>query len=640
MRGTNDKKPLRLRIPTDDEVNFKNVFMKKKEAEVQQQPVKKPKEEDIDRAIRRATQDHDKIGTGAADDSLVEIARGLVAAGDGSGFHGGNQLIGDVRELVPESSEDSDASEEEQPGSKDAAGKDPEKDAGKKVPVWFDRDRACNAAKKDCEQLFGLTKKQCQEEHDKLQKLINGIPAKHQAKYLGEERIGKTRLRAMSLLLAGDNGQLKDYINSFILGAADSRSPAKSDAASTSSNPHAGLGSAPPCQGFENMLIFDEWEAMIAPILECESAKDTKAKKQQFVSYKANYLTLKNALVKASNDIIKVNKDLVEEDAEKVVQAKGKANTGKQAPTTSGGHATALPSLFDHGAAIATSIVAHAEATMPLDGSTHVPVIVKSDATKHAAFMKDPIIMNNLGAMRKGFDEDPAKLTMVRAQQPLPSSMLDTCMARGEELFPGYRVAQHGEPCTVQLDEAKKPAQWVFLKNADHAAYEKDYLPTIRLLAHGSRQILCVNYMDVCDFMIGTGALGAAVPPSPVKAKNYFKSMAKDTLEAFVRSGFAIYTATLGPGEALYMPPMMIFAERSIGDDHLIGLRFTPTVLNAASLKHLQRGSAREKLIIYKESASCLFPALVRVHALAQPLCFVVFVFPRFEAHAGGRQGL
>ena len=210
--------------------------------------------------------------------------------------------------------------------------------------------------------------------------------------------------------------------------------------------------------------------------------------------------------------------------------------------------------------------------------------------------MKDTGISGNLKAIQQSFDNDPAKLTMVRAQQPIPEAILDTCWERAEKLMPHGLLRPHNDSDTVQLDAAKQPTSWIFLKNADHAAYEKEYLPSLRIVTHGSRQVVCAHYTDLCDWMIGTAAVPAGALPSPNKVKNHFKAMSKENFENYVRLGFDLFTATVGPGEAVYLPPMMVFAERSLGEASLVGFRFVPSILCPQSHTRLEKGSGIIKM--------------------------------------------
>ena len=371
-KSPNEKKPLRLRIPTDDEVNFKTVWMRAKQSELQGLPTKKPKADDIQKAQQLCMQDHDKIGNGAADLGMLDIARGLLAAGDGEGFHGGNALIGNVRDLVPEDSEDDsgveleqgEGKEKDQSGKVKETVKDPTKKPLQKAP-WFDRDRMCNNGRRECRTTFDNTKKGCQADYEKLKKLVDAIPKARASKYDGEMKIAQTRLTAMNHLLSGTGEKLTEFIQGFMHGAAESNfSPQKPGAAASSSGGVA-LGQAPPCQGYEKLIIFDEWEAMIDKVLESESTSELKEAKRVFLTYKPSYLVLQKALQKAALDIEKLNKAQLDEEASKLAEerAAGQAASTKAAPVTAGGKAMTLTAMFEYGAAAAKAMVVAGEGT-------------------------------------------------------------------------------------------------------------------------------------------------------------------------------------------------------------------------------------------------------------------------------------
>ena len=248
-----------------------------------------------------------------------DIAQGLVRAGDGSGFNDSSAFVGNVLDLVPE---DDDADEEEESDheeyTKSAKGGEKEKEEGetpkKRVPKkseWFDKDRLRNNMRRDCKKIFDQTKANCQEAYAKLQKLLNDVPDKHRAEYDGEVRISQTFLKAMGLLLEGTDDQLKEYIQGF-MHAAQSAESANKSSVSSSLCPTASLGSAPPCQGYEKLMIFSEWQISLEAIMDAESPAELKEKKRELFSGKAMYLAILKACKLAATDMDKMGKGLAE----------------------------------------------------------------------------------------------------------------------------------------------------------------------------------------------------------------------------------------------------------------------------------------------------------------------------------------
>eukprot|EP00969_Alexandrium_andersonii_P330806 14621397-Alexandrium_andersonii.AAC.1 len=68
---------MRLRIPTEDEVNFANHFLREKAVTYGDAPKKNATQEDIDRMTKRAVVDHEKMGASSGLGSLESMAQSM-----------------------------------------------------------------------------------------------------------------------------------------------------------------------------------------------------------------------------------------------------------------------------------------------------------------------------------------------------------------------------------------------------------------------------------------------------------------------------------------------------------------------------------------------------------------------------------
>lgn len=439
--GAEYKKPLRLRALTDDEVNFQNTFVKTKAADLEAAPMKKPRAEDIDKAYRRCLQDHDKIGNSEGDAAMLNMAQNMVNAGDGGGFSNSDAFVGNVKDLIPDELDEAAIDEEEEAAAEVIEnGKGKKEVEAKPKMVWFDRDRLCNTARRDLQSCFEKTKADCENAAAQLSKHVEtyrNLEGHHPQFYDGEIRIADTRLKGLKLVLSGTDVELKDYIKSFM-------NPEKLSAAS-SVKPSGSLGSAPPCQGYEKLILFTEWEVMIQRVLDAEGPKVLKERRREFLSHRSTFMVLQKSCQKAFADFEKAAKSLV----------MAKAPLPK--PFAARDHAAApaaLPHMFDHGAATASAmrIIKEGE-TVALDE----PFVIRTSDDEQNKFLAVQSLAAAVQSFAEAFDADPAKVTMLRAQQPVPSPIVDVTNSRGERLLPNGLVRAHGAPESMHLDDLMAP---------------------------------------------------------------------------------------------------------------------------------------------------------------------------------------
>ena len=105
-KSPNPKKPLRLRIPTKDSVNFVNRSIDAKRTVATETPVKKPKEADLEKMQARLSVGFGS-GTGGGDIARQQTAQAMVSAGAGQAFADVAMKFSDITILAGAQKKDS-----------------------------------------------------------------------------------------------------------------------------------------------------------------------------------------------------------------------------------------------------------------------------------------------------------------------------------------------------------------------------------------------------------------------------------------------------------------------------------------------------------------------------------------------------
>ena len=113
-------------------------------------------------------------------------------------------------------------------------------------------------------------------------------------------------------------------------------------------------------------------------------------------------------------------------------------------------------------------------------------------------------------------------------------------------------------------------------RGTSYQGLEKQSFATIRYNISGRREILAINYMDMCRFAAEIGVAGKLEQASShdVHVKSIVDALAcKDGLDTFKKLGLVMHRAVINPGEAFFIPMCSWLLERTIGDETVIGLR-------------------------------------------------------------------
>jgi hypothetical protein len=233
----NLKKPLRLRIPTADDVDFVNQALKVKQIEASEQAVKKPKTEDVDRMRSRTLTGFDKIGNGSASVDNHNIARSMIGGGAGTAFDsvgmslpditvlGGGNDSGDETDELPDEKKTEAPTPQVASGS--VGGPSPAKRAGgqqdgtpepKKKKKWFDLAGSINSARRTLRSSLQVVKTGMSEAVGKLKATMQEIkqmPEAQARSFAGELAVADVRMKGCEFVLDGSEQELEAYILSF-----------------------------------------------------------------------------------------------------------------------------------------------------------------------------------------------------------------------------------------------------------------------------------------------------------------------------------------------------------------------------------------------------------------------------------------
>ena len=105
---------------------------------------------------------------------------------------------------------------------------------------------------------------------------------------------------------------------------------------------------------------------------------------------------------------------------------------------------------------------------------------------------------------------------------------------------------------------------------------EKQSFATIRYNISGRREVLAINYMDMCKFAAEVGIANKLekCESHEVHVKALVDALAcQQGLDTFKKLGLVMHRVVINPGETFFIPMCSWLLERTIGDESVIGLR-------------------------------------------------------------------
>ena len=302
-----EKKPLRLAITREDMVYNYNDVSKKRSLEFSDKPQKKMDDAALAKSVRRVLSSHENIASSSTGASVMpegnQLTQMMLQGGAGHAFEGATLKIGQVQNLVPDSSEDEPTQtpskktkrEDERAGDGDEP--DDSKDSKDNVDrkgsetKWFDKDRAINAAQKTLaaqeKKVLDLHKQRVEELKSALE-MIAGLSAEDKAHFAGEEKIASVRLRFMQAVDDQAN-VLEDLIEKFQAPI----SPTKIEVSETALMAGVvALGNSPACKMFAELRLLAELSVCKDEVLGCNTMDEINEHKKAFAKLKAPFLDL------------------------------------------------------------------------------------------------------------------------------------------------------------------------------------------------------------------------------------------------------------------------------------------------------------------------------------------------------------
>jgi hypothetical protein len=107
--------------------------------------------------------------------------------------------------------------------------------------------------------------------------------------------------------------------------------------------------------------------------------------------------------------------------------------------------------------------------------------------------------------------------------------------------------------------------------NFESVANEKDHLACCRLGLIGTRQVVVTSTSVLLDCMRSAGAKQDDL--NPPKAWHFLKSASDDVLKNYIATTGCLWSATLGAGDALFLPTGWTQAERVLQNVDFVGVR-------------------------------------------------------------------
>jgi len=327
----NAAKPLRLRVPTSDEVVFINRQANSKKVVKSEQAIKKPKEADLDKLHARACVGFDKHGNGSASSDMRSTAQSMVSAGAGQAFSDVAVLLPDITVLGGNTGEDEEktmdeatsaagpaGSEQQGVAGSLAKGSSPEEpsSAGKgQKRKWCDLDKEINTARRNMRGSCDSLKRTLEEVLQSLTKELKNIdtlPSQAQRLCVGEKAMAKNRVTTIQLILGNDAQELATFMASFSKPQGPAPAPAApadgaaaaaagagggsgADGASTVAGATRAMTKAPPCGNYMALVTLDSFDELFDELEQCTDVDAIKAVQNKFTVKKQPFSSLLGA---------------------------------------------------------------------------------------------------------------------------------------------------------------------------------------------------------------------------------------------------------------------------------------------------------------------------------------------------------
>ncbi|CAE7037690.1 unnamed protein product [Symbiodinium sp. CCMP2456] len=590
------KKPLRLAVKFEDIVSDFNKVAKQRRVDFQEKQQKKPDEATIEKYMRRATSSHEEIG-GSAAASIAQVlpsgdrlSQTLVRGGPGSAFDNMSMQIGDIRNLLPDVSDQDDAkAKAKDDAAESEVDKESENEAEQQKERWFDKDRSINKAQRALQSQEDKLLQMHQQRTKELQSwlgYIGGLTPEDKAQYQGEEKIGKVRLQFMEGISKDETG-LQDLIQQFKNNASPMKPKASgaADAASSAAGV-ARLGNSPPCKQFASLVTLANLTILKDEVVNCESAQDIAEHKKKYCEQKAPIMDLLASVQAVINDMKKVKK-MLDTQAQKIAAAKAKPAAKGTAPVYSifqlSELCEALPPKGGDGDG-ASKFQANEPGIMNVGegaAGTLFGVEVKLALSQLSKLMKEASAAKAGSHTRAEVNLDEAAMKAIA--DPLKKLLPDNMRVHTG----GTDGIQTGsDELTQLLHKHMLCTGFGIVKMHATFGHERSFFPCVRVSFSGTREIVLMPYLPLAKHVQNNSAAGdsSAVndlfdPKVKTACIQFLKFCNKEKFQSYLSSeGARAFHGTIGPSDMLFVPPGYIFAE--LTKEFVLGMKCPIFVIN------------------------------------------------------------
>jgi hypothetical protein len=196
----------------------------------------------------------------------------------------------------------------------------------------------------------------------------------------------------------------------------------------------------------------------------------------------------------------------------------------------------------------------------------NLPKIFRLHADKFNAFKEARVAVNSLATK---FKNDPTRADPGRSQRGMKDEQAKEVVDTMQPLLP-----KDHEVKLEHLHDGQAQDMRVTVFAVAHgrttASAENGHLASHRLGFKGTRRMICTQTLPLLEFLTGTGA-----KVELQKCYHWLKTVTTDAAKLYIEADttkHAIYHATVGPGDVLFLPAGWAFVE-VIGTQDFIGVR-------------------------------------------------------------------
>ena len=251
------------------------------------------------------------------------------------------------------------------------------------------------------------------------------------------------------------------------------------------------------------------------------------------------------------------------------VVSAGIKKCGRKA-TESGGAVSVWELAPNHGSPIACIAVADWK---PETMIYTEPAIIQFPPTD-PIFKSGEVVTDAIAAFNTKFATSAARASDGRAQRPVKAEVQTAMEGKMRGLNPASDLVDIDKITEKDLKQSMSLNTFGIARNHETATCEVGHFSSFRLTFDGTRSIVFARALDVVSFLESLGEGRAAI--TPVRVYQFLKSATNETLAKFVDGNpKKLVHGTVGPKECLFTPCGWAFAERTLKNSEVLGMRWT-----------------------------------------------------------------